>query len=647
MMMADTYLVFSACCETGVFFQVNLLEITNNSSSPVTVGKTYYLTGKTSNPPFSFSGCSALISSASTDPGIDAYIQVVLVDDFDTCASCVSIYPCAVTPTPTQTPTQTPTNTSTPTQTPTNTSTPTASITSSQTPTSSLCALDMDVDITQIPDTPTPTPTPSVTQTQTPGASPTTTPTTTPTSTQTPTPSTTTIPPAVACTATTVCVNLNYTSLSGFTDNYTNTGLFYNGYNYFIGDTTGYYIYYSVVSNSWCLSETLGGPCSMFGRNNCINPCPDLDESYFSLDSCVTPTPTPTVFCALDFDVIFDCNVVLTPSPTSSPTVTPSISVTPSSSSLCAGFVDISIQVVSSTPTPTPTSTPVIPDFEPCNSIVGEATYNMFEEILTCVNTQYIWYDCINTSTTFITSSPPIFSSTTISQGQVMQALVDGISRCIVFVGSTTNSGNQNTIVLTNGIFADCSSCLPQPSPSVTSTITPTITPTTTVTPSSSSRLESQRIWVYRRCNSQEYFIMTEELKPSGSTGSSAQLTVGSSFAFQACDPLNTTNWCIHVNSSTGQPEPKCYTYLGTTVYFGNIGQIGATQAAINAGLINTSTQYGVWYGQNWFASRTSLYSNAPSGFGALWPPEYFLFSETPPKPYTDCNECYTKFPPY
>ena len=70
----------------------------------------------------------------------------------------------------------------------------------------------------------------------------------------------------------------------------------YNSYSYFIGETNGWYLYFSSLGY-WCLSENIGDPCIMSGRIPCISDCPDLCTEYFNEGGCPEPTPPPVNPC--------------------------------------------------------------------------------------------------------------------------------------------------------------------------------------------------------------------------------------------------------------------------------------------------------------------------------------------------------------
>jgi hypothetical protein len=167
------------------------------------------------------------------------------------------------------------------------------------------------------------------------------------------------------------CLTTGFVSTSQYDGNYSSGGTF-NGYTFYAGDNGGV-IYYSTGQTKWCLSNTLGGDCILFGGNRCSSSTPNLSEELFSSNICPTPTPSPTQNCdVLDFDAFFDCDIVpptpsvtptLTPTPTVGyvyPTPTPTMTSSPTPSGNVCGNVNFcfGVQNVSPTPSPTPTMTP-------------------------------------------------------------------------------------------------------------------------------------------------------------------------------------------------------------------------------------------------------------------------------------------------
>ena len=94
--------------------------------------------------------------------------------------------------------------------------------------------------------------------------------------------------------------------------------------------------------------------------------------------------------------------------------------------------------------------------------------------------------DCFNGTMYYTTNNVTNPSGGNITEFMVFNALVDGLSKCISYVGTTTQISGVNNIILNSGPYGysnlnGCSSCIP--SPTSTPTPTPSITPTNTSTP--------------------------------------------------------------------------------------------------------------------------------------------------------------------
>lgn len=271
------------------------------------------------------------------------------------------------------------------------------------------------------------TPTPTMTPTQTP------TPTVTPTIPgPSPTPSSTPVyaglcPIAIYC--------LNTGGIYPYDGTFYHVGT-YKSNDYYVGNGTSIgYLFFDGIK--WCLSDTLGGDCILFGRIPCATDCPDING--LTPGPCATTTTTTNPCDIVDFDAIFDCNddipvsqtptttptptqtpsptptvtpglsptptptvtptTGLSPTPTQTPTITPTSSVTPTpglspsptptitptATQLCYGtsmtLSSTTLPGETPTPTPTPSSTP--PTFDKC--FTGDATFNIMNENFTCL----------------------------------------------------------------------------------------------------------------------------------------------------------------------------------------------------------------------------------------------------------------------
>lgn len=297
----------------------------------------------------------------------------------------------------------------------------------------------------------------------------------------------------------------------GYDDTFLSAGT-YNGETYWSGISSSYLIYYT-TGGTWCLSTTLDGVCLLQGPYPCTSSCPDLCDDYVFSGNCPTPTPTPTVNCSvLDFTAIFDCEVTPTPSVTPTISVTPTVTPTPTPSDPCGGrAVDATITGYTPTPTPTisvtPTMTPEIT--RPC-SVSGNVTFNTVLGLIECPSSKK-FVDCSNGAIYYASNPLPLPSGGTLTQLSVFKADVDGISRCIVYVGIELDVSGVNYIDLVDGPLdfdADCSVCTPNVTPTPTVTPTPSITPTITLTPTPSVAIG---FYVYQRCSiPSQYVIQTQ-----------------------------------------------------------------------------------------------------------------------------------------
>jgi hypothetical protein len=282
------------------------------------------------------------------------------------------------------------------------------------------------------------------------------------------------------CTTSGYCIS--NTGNPEYDDNYEESGL-YEGRPYWVGNSNGLYIYYSTGDTQWCLSLSLGGPCFLSGKSPCPSTCPDLNGVYFNSGICLTPTPTPTINCdVLDFTSIFDCEFEPTPTPTPTPSITPTITPTPSSTNVCSIIgVEATISSYSPTPTPTPTVTPTSSGIvdRPCQ-FYGDVSFNTVDEVMNCpISKQF--QDCFNGTMYYTTNSVINPSGGDLTKFMVFNSTVDGLNKCISYVGTTTQIIGVNDITLNSGPYGysnlgGCMSCLITPTPSPTNTQTPTPT---------------------------------------------------------------------------------------------------------------------------------------------------------------------------
>ena len=271
-----------------------------------------------------------------------------------------------------------------------------------------------------------------------------------------------------------------------YNDTYQYAGI-YNVNSYFTGQTTGYFIYYSLVETRWCLSQTLSNPCDQFGPLGSTFVCPDFDDTVMYDGICVTTTTTTSPCENFDFDAIFDCYIPPTPSVTPTNTPTPTPTPTPTVSNICGGL-SMNVSVInispSQTPTLTPTPTPTPMLSYNCN-FSGEVIFNSINEIIQCANSKK-FKDCF-TGIDYFTSDLVLVSGTTQpKEGYVYNATINGQGYCVIYDGLFENISGVDSIVLITEIGSSvsgaCLDCIPNltPTPTTTPTMTPTPTPSAT-----------------------------------------------------------------------------------------------------------------------------------------------------------------------
>ena len=314
----------------------------------------------------------------------------------------------------------------------------------------------------------------------------------------------------ISCSGCSPIYCVNNTGL-GYDDTFVSGGT-YNGDTYFSGVSTDNVIYFT-TGGTWCLSTTLGGGCLLEGPYPCTSTCPDLCDDYVFSGNCPTPTPTPTVNCSvLDFSAIFDCEVTPTPSVTPTISVTPTRTPTPTPSNPCGGrAVNVTISGYTPTPTatqtPTPTKTPQIT--RPC-SISGNVIYNTIEGDIICPMSKQ-FQDCFNGQMYYTTSPVPLPSGGTLTKFAIYKADINGVSKCVSFIGINLSVIGTDIIDVTNGPLGfsnlnECYLCTPNVTVTPTISLTPSITPTRTPTPTPSV---APGYYVYQKCGTNKYIIQT------------------------------------------------------------------------------------------------------------------------------------------
>lgn len=347
------------------------------------------------------------------------------------------------------------------------------------------------------------------------------------------------------------CITYTDTAYDGI---YTYAGT-YMGDKYWTGDTAPtYYIYND--GNGWCLSDSLGGSCFLSGKFPCISECPDLCDSFFGVGPCSTTTTTTSPCNDFDFDALFECEVQQTPSPTPTPSITPTPTLTPTQTNFCYSVsVGATINSFSPTPSPTPTLTPTpSPDvIRPCN-FSGDVTFTTIEGGIDCPRSLQ-FQDCLNGSMYYTTKSVSNPSGGDITQFMIFKSSVDGLSRCISYIGINNDVIGVNNVILEEGPIGysnqgDCILCVPDVSPTPTPTVTPTMTPTMTPTPTPTPK---SQYYVYRMC------------RPSGNQNGTPYYK----YIYQTLQGPATTPGDVISNqetTGTGLKTNVCWEYVGTSL---------------------------------------------------------------------------------
>jgi len=257
------------------------------------------------------------------------------------------------------------------------------------------------------------------------------------------------------CNVSGYCIsNTDNEYLNGF---YINSGI-YEERPYWSGVSTNLVIYYSTERTQWCLSTSLGGPCLIAGKTPCYSVCPDFCDDIINDGYCTTTTTLPFVDCELlDFDAIFNCHVDPTPTPT--PTNTPTPSPTPGGSiPPCVITVEAEINTYSPTPTPTPTITPSpSSQFSRDCGFTGNVKFNTINDTLGCpTNRQF--QDCENGVIYNTMNSVLTPSSLTLVESMVYGATVNGLNKCLIYLGVNNNISGNSTITITSESFGSTTS---------------------------------------------------------------------------------------------------------------------------------------------------------------------------------------------
>lgn len=266
----------------------------------------------------------------------------------------------------------------------------------------------------------------------------------------------------------------------------------YNGELYWTGSSNGYFIYYKSATTQWCLSTTLGGACLLSGPSPSPNSCPNLSPFLFSSGNCQSTTTTTTNPCNdFDFEAYFDCYVPPTTTTTSTSTTTTTTTLPPA---ICSGVgVNAIAEYIPPDPTPTTTttSTTIPPVVRDC-VFFGDATFTTVNSIIECPGSDgeplsEQFQDCYTGELLYAPIPILTPSGNTITKFMIFRATVDGVSRCISYLGQNTCNTGVNNIVLNEGPIGysnigECYLCSPPPTTTTTSTSTTTTTSTSTTT---------------------------------------------------------------------------------------------------------------------------------------------------------------------
>lgn len=339
------------------------------------------------------------------------------------------------------------------------------------------------------------------------------------------------------------CVSTQYATLGSNVGNYGIANALYDTYVYYTGQTGGV-IYFNTNDSQWCLSDSLGGDCILFGKSPCYTESyPDLYSGIVFSGSCPTPTPSPASCNIIDFSAVFNCDLspTVTPTPTITPTITRTPTLTPTPSS--TGNLSINFGMSAYTYTyPSATTSPT-PSITPTNNIIisGNVTYNVVDKTFAFAGTRVLT-EC-STNDVYYAYQDLIFNGIPISIGQSIRVVVNGQQRCFEYTSDSTTINSPNIYIDDIlDVAANCSSCLitPTPTPTVSITPTPTVTPTIEPTPTPSSNL----VYVFQSC------------LPIGSNGNPTLIIQTSGYQTS-----------IPINSTIKDVDDNCWTYLG---YYAN-----------------------------------------------------------------------------
>jgi hypothetical protein len=160
-----------------------------------------------------------------------------------------------------------------------------------------------------------------------------------------------------------------------------------------------------------------------------------------------------------------------------------------------------------STQTPTPTPTPAVT--YAC-SISGNVVFNTVQGDIICPMSKQ-FQDCYNGQMYYTTLPIPLPSGGTLTKFAIYKADINGVSKCVSFVGINLSVIGVDIIDVTDGPLGfsnlnECYLCTPNVTVTPTISSTPSITPTITPTPTPSVAIG---YYVYQKCGTNQYIIQT------------------------------------------------------------------------------------------------------------------------------------------
>jgi hypothetical protein len=438
----------------------------------------------------------------------------------------------------------------------------------------------------------------------TPSPTPRETPTMTPTVSSTPSP----------CVYTEFCLRTDFPSLSGYSGNYTSTGIFYNSKLYYSGDgTSNGVIYYT--GNEWCLANgtTPGGTCLLKGASPCYSQCPDISGNYFSNGPCPTPTPSPIECSTFNFNAYFDCDWEPVPTPT--PTIDCDVvnfdfsvlGVTPTPTPTFACNVGMVFSMSGYTPaiTPTLTLTPSV-TLTRTVDVAGSATFVMMDKTFSCVSVKVL-VDC-QTGTEYYTTSALNYDGIPVITGMTMFALIEGDYLCVTYDRDDSDISSNVDVTSVINLYSSCDYCstIPSPTPSVTTTSTPTVTPsvatptptpTTTLTPTPTSTVGTTPSPTPSITQTN-----TASNTPTGTITPTPSVTPNYVYVFQSCSPI-TPNV---VNTQVIQTQNTTFTNSIGVIFKDTSNNCWTYLGRFESNYIAPPTVVSVTYSGNYFATASS-----------------------------------------